>query len=67
MEVLLLGGLVTLLAGLAAWYVNRLASERADRVRRADPAAADKLDQYRFDRANRAALPMKVRGFDKPR
>ena len=61
---LLVGAAAT---AVATWGVLGWASTRADRVRRFDPDTADKIDQYRFGGANHAGIPMRVRGFDKPR
>lgn len=61
---LLVGATAT---ALATWGVFGWASARADRVRRFDADTANKIDQYRFGGANRAGVPMRVRGFDKPR
>lgn len=66
MEIFLVaGGLV--FGSFAALYSLRLASTRADRVRRADDKAGSTLDEYRFQGANHAALPVRNRDFDKPR
>jgi hypothetical protein len=52
-------------AAIAGMWVFRLVSERADKIRKHDENTANKLDQYRF--GNRAAVPMRISGFDKPR
>lgn len=61
----LLAGVVA--GGFAALYAFRLSSSRADRVRRVDDKAGSTLDEYRFQGANHAALPVRNRDFDKPR
>lgn len=52
----------------AVFFGQRLASERADALRRAgDEGAANATDQIRVATYNPAALPMHVQGFDKPK
>ena len=65
--VLGLGALLALGAGLAVFYGQRLASSRADALRRlGDHRTANATDQVRMDKVNPAALPMHDRAFDKP-
>ena len=53
---------------VAVFWGQRLASDRADALRRAgDHGAANATDQIRVATYNPAALPMHVQGFDKPK
>jgi hypothetical protein len=58
---------VVVVLALAGGVGQTLASKRADRLRKVDPAAAETLEAMRVTAATRAALPMHDRSFDRPR